>query len=78
MDSKAKGEFLSKMSQNGLMTRNEGRSKLNLPHMPGGDMLTAQTNLAPLDQLGAAESGDARAAMQRWLGIKQENSDEHS
>lgn len=69
MDSKAKAEFLSSMVQNALMTRNEGRGKLNLPKMPGGDQLTAQTNLAPLDQLGA-NLADPRAAMRAWLGLK--------
>ncbi len=68
MDSAAKAAFLSTMTQNGLMTRNEGRAKLNLPWMLGGDVLTAQTNLAPLDKLGAATDGaQARAAMRAWL-----------
>ena len=53
MDSKAKGEFLSKMTTNGIMSRNEGREKLNLPRVEGGDALTAQMALAPIDQLGA-------------------------
>jgi len=73
MDSTAKANFLSSMSQNGLMTRNEGRAKLNLPRKDGGDDLTAQTNLAPLDKLGEATDGNsARAAMLSWLGIKNE------
>jgi HK97 family phage portal protein len=69
MDSAAKASFLSTMTQNGLMTRNEGRAKLNLPAKDGGDELTAQTNLAPLAQLGAAgDAGkQARAAMRAWL-----------
>ena len=54
MDSAAKAAFLSSMVQNGLMDRNEGRSKLNLPAREGADKLTAQTNLAPLNSLGAA------------------------
>lgn len=70
-DSAAKAAFLSAMTQNGLMTRNEGRAKLNLPNKPGGDGLTAQTNLAPLDQLGAASDGQAaRSAFRSWLGIE--------
>ena len=70
-DSAAKAAFLSAMTQNGLMTRNEGRAKLNLSNMPGGDVLTAQTNLAPLDQLGGASDGQAaRAAVRSWLGIE--------
>ncbi|MDX0275743.1 phage portal protein [Sinorhizobium meliloti] len=77
MDSKSKAAFLSTMTQNGLMTRNEGRSKLNLPRRDGGDELTAQTNLAPLTQLGAAnENNAARAAMRTWLGIQLEKMEE--
>jgi ClpP class serine protease len=34
------------------MKRNEIRAKENLPPEPGGDMLTVQSNLVPLDQLG--------------------------
>jgi HK97 family phage portal protein len=53
MDSKAKAEFLSKMIQNGLMDRNEGRNNhLNLPSREGADKLTAQLNMAPLEKLG--------------------------
>lgn len=71
MDSSAKASFLSTMTQNGLMTRNEGRAKLNLPRKDGGDDLTAQTNLAPLSSLGAAADGNAaRAAMRSWLGVQ--------
>lgn len=72
MDSKAKASFLSTNVQNGLMTRNEGREKLNLPHMDGGDMLTAQTNLAPLSQLGkSSDANAARNAVLSWLGFDQ-------
>ncbi len=42
----------AKAVQNGLMTRNEWRQLENLPPMPGGDILTAQTNLTPLEKLG--------------------------
>lgn len=72
MDSTAKAAFLSSMTQNGLMTRNEGRSKLNLPKstQPAADQLTAQSNLAPLDKLGESTGGNqAQAAMRAWLGI---------
>lgn len=72
-DSKAKAAFLSTMTQNGLMTRNEGRAKLNLPRIEGGDELTAQTNLAPIDALadgGASDSAQARAAMRAWLDVQ--------
>lgn len=65
-DSEAKMKFLSGAVQNGLMTRNEGRGKLNLPRVDGGDSLTAQTNLAPLDRLGGA---DPAATIRGALGI---------
>ncbi len=53
MDAKSKAQFLSSMTQNGLMTRNEGRSKLNLPAstQAGANDLTVQTALAPIDEL---------------------------
>lgn len=51
-DSQARASYYGQMTQNGLMTRNEARAKENLPPMPGGDQLTAQVNLAPLEQLG--------------------------
>lgn len=58
MDSKAKAEFLSKLSQNALMTRNEGRKKLRLPEKEGADELTAQVNLSPLDKLGESNGNE--------------------
>lgn len=73
MDSAAKARFLSTMVQNGLMDRNEGRAKLNLANRDGAGRLTAQTNLAPLDQLGAASaSNGVRAALRSWLGVDDE------
>lgn len=65
-DSAAKASFLSSMVQNGLMTRAEGRQKLNLPDRPEADFLTAQTNLAPLDKLGNA---DPAATIRGALGL---------
>ncbi len=54
MDSKAKGEFLSKMGSSGTMTANERRAKLNLPphEDPAANALTAQSALVPLEDLG--------------------------
>lgn len=51
MDSAAKASYLSTSVQNGLMTRNEARRILNLPDMEGGDELTVQTNLSPIEDL---------------------------
>lgn len=54
MDSNAKANYLGRLVQNGLMTRNEGREKLHLPRVEGGDELTVQTNLLPIDELEGA------------------------
>lgn len=79
MDSKAKAAFLSTMVQNGLMTRGEGRAKLNLPARPGTDTLTAQTNLAPLEKLGAdAGAGQVRAALRQFLGMDEGDRDDEA
>lgn len=51
-DSAGRAAYYSTMTQNGIMTRNEGRAKENLEPMPGGDVLTVQSNLVPLDMLG--------------------------
>jgi HK97 family phage portal protein len=55
MDSTAKANFLSTMVNNGLMSRAEGRAKLNLPNVPGSNVLTVQSALVPLDQLGKTQ-----------------------
>lgn len=49
----------AKAVQNGLMTRNEWRQLENWPPKVGGDDLTAQTNLVPVDRLGKVRPGDA-------------------
>lgn len=53
-DSAARAEFLSKMVQNGILSRNEGRALINRPASTedNADALTAQVNLAPLSRLG--------------------------
>lgn len=73
MDAAAKASFLSQVTQNGLMTRAEGRQKLNLPFKAGADALTVQSNLMPLDQLGQQQGGatQARNAIRQWLGIQE-------
>lgn len=45
-------DVYAKAVQNGLKTRNECRQLENDPPLPGGDQLTAQTNLVPIDMLG--------------------------
>lgn len=51
-DSKARSENYSRLGQNGVLTRNEIRALENMPAMPGGDVLTVQSNLVPIDKLG--------------------------
>lgn len=51
MDSTSKANYLAKLVQNGLATRNEARSVLRLPKVDGGDELTVQTNLVDLSDL---------------------------
>lgn len=45
-------EIYAKAVQNGIFTRNFCRQLENEPPIIGGDVLTAQVNLAPLDKLG--------------------------
>lgn len=45
-------ELYAKGVQNGITTRNECRQLENLPPVAGGDALTAQVNLVPIDLLG--------------------------
>ena len=70
-DSKTRAEFYSSAGQNGWMTRNEIRRRENLPKVDGADILTVQTNLTPIDQLGQSnDSQAARAALQNWLNTE--------
>lgn len=76
MDSKAKAAFLSQMVNNGLMSRNEGRAKLNQRKStdPNADKLTVQSAMVTLDSLGQQPEGNqVRAALMNWLGLNQEN-----
>lgn len=51
-DSTARSNLYASAGQNGWMTRNEIRAKEDLPPMEGGDELTVQVNLTPIDKLG--------------------------
>lgn len=51
-DSAGRAELYSKMAQNGIYTRNDIRARENLPAVEGGDTLTVQSNLLPIDLLG--------------------------
>ncbi len=73
-DSAGRAALLSALGQNGYLTRNEGRRLDNRKPMPGGDVLTVQSNLVPLDQLGKAPAtgeAAARSALASWLGVDQ-------
>ncbi|SEO63551.1 phage portal protein, HK97 family [Luteibacter sp. UNC138MFCol5.1] len=69
-DSAGRAQFYIHALQNGWMSRNDVRRLENLPPVPGGDVLTVQSNLIPLDQLGKvpADGARARAALMSWLG----------
>lgn len=72
-DSAARASFYASAGQNGWKTRNEIRKLENDPPMAGGDVLTVQSNLVPLDQLGKAPApaeDAARDALMAWLGIE--------
>ena len=59
---KDRAEINAKNVQNGIVTRAEVRQLEGWPAMPGTDVLTAQTNLAPLAMLGKiSASGGAGA-----------------
>lgn len=45
-------EIYAKAVQNGIKTRNECRKRENDPPVAGGDVLTAQVNLVPVEMLG--------------------------
>lgn len=68
-DSAARSAFYSTMTQNGIYTRDECRVRENLPRHGGqAGVLTVQTNLSPLDQLGKSTEGQAaQAALKNWL-----------
>lgn len=59
-------EIYAKATQNGLKTRNECRQLENDPPIDGGDVLTAQSNLLPVQMLGTqkASGGDGRTLAQ--------------
>jgi HK97 family phage portal protein len=61
-DAQAQAAYFSTLSQNGIMTRNEARRKLNLPEVDGADELTVQSNLIDLDKLAAVTNRAAASA----------------
>lgn len=73
-DSEGRAALYSSAAQNGWQTRNEIRAHENLPPMDGGDVLTVQSNLTPLDRLGEAATAPAaaRTALLDWLDLPTE------
>lgn len=61
-DSAARTAFYASVTQNGIYTRNECRKFENLPPVPGGDVLTVQSNLISIDQLGDTPSDEQQLA----------------
>ncbi|MDF2994667.1 MAG: phage portal protein [Xanthobacteraceae bacterium] len=57
-DSAARAAFYTVMVQNGIMTRNEVRRLENLPPLPGGDVLTVQSQNVPLGHNGGPPLDD--------------------
>jgi HK97 family phage portal protein len=72
-DSAGRAALYSAFLQNGVMDRNETRSRENLDHRPGGEFLTVQANLVRLDQLGqqnaASSEQQLRSALMAMLGV---------
>jgi HK97 family phage portal protein len=69
-DSAARAAFYSSMTQNGIYTRDDCRLKENLQPMGGNAAkLTVQSNMLPIDQLGAGgdDAQQARSALLDWL-----------
>jgi HK97 family phage portal protein len=61
-DSTNRANYYSTMVQNGLMSRNEVRTKENLDRREGADELTVQLNLTPIQELMNATANGTRQA----------------
>jgi HK97 family phage portal protein len=70
-DSAARAAFYSTMTQNGIYTRDDCRIRENLAPMGGNaNVLTVQSNLLPIDKLGATDpNAVAQNALKNWLGV---------
>ena len=60
MDAKAQAEVMASNIQNGILTPNEARRKLNRPDDPDGNQLFIQSNLMPLK--GATNAAQVQPA----------------
>lgn len=72
-DSVARAALYASAAQNGWMKRSEIRALENLEPDPSADVLTAQSNLLPLDKLGAAPAPAPALsdALKNFLGMVQ-------
>lgn len=61
-NAKDRTEIAAKRVQNGLATRNEMRQLENEPPLPGGNVLTVQSNLLPIDLLGKVKTTTSTGA----------------
>lgn len=68
-DSQGRAALYSTFAQNGITTRNEIRARENLPRRDGGDALTVQSNLLPLDQLGASAVGPEQQLRSAFMNL---------
>ncbi|KPZ16144.1 hypothetical protein ALO56_200224 [Pseudomonas viridiflava] len=67
------------MTQNGIYTRDECRTKENLAPMGGNAaQLTVQSNMLPIDKLGdgSGDAQQARSALIDWLNDKPKGNSE--
>jgi HK97 family phage portal protein len=77
-DLAARAQFYASALQNGYINRATVANQENLPPPTGGDIFTVQSNLVPIDQLGAAKPADqVRSALRNWL-LSEETPDERS
>lgn len=74
-DSAGRASLMASLAQNGLRTRNELRKLDNYPAIDGGDDLTAQSNLVPLDKLGEQQqnANGIRNSLRAWLLDERDN-----
>jgi hypothetical protein len=67
------------MTQNGIYTRDDCREKENLARRGGNaDVLTVQSNLVPLEDLGTSTppGESAKSALLTWLGVDTDRKEE--
>lgn len=70
-DPQTRSQHEATLVQNGIMTRNEVRQLENLPPMPGGDVLTVQSNLVAIDKVSQIGEGSNTQGSNDGSTIKQ-------